>query len=216
MHATRISDTLFTGDSLPANATIALVWSCTIALVLEATRQTDWLFAIFSLPPGQAHHFALIAASEMAINIIAWPTQNVTLFAEIIWLTSDSIGVSKRCCVRLVHAICPLIFHRQPAMHWMLQNQLFLVQIISCSWQLVVVVVVLMCVEMLSVGCCEMVQTTCSPQCAVQVVVMSSCWWRCGRTTWTGRLVPSVDHERKSALCACVIEFELISNQLIR
>lgn len=117
VHASGIPDALFAGGALPAEATVALVGARTIALVLMAAGHTDGLLAVFALPAGQTHHLALVAAGEMAVDVVAWPAQNVTLFAKIIWLTSDSIGIGERGRVRLMDAICPLVLHRQPAVH---------------------------------------------------------------------------------------------------
>lgn len=93
VHAAWISYALFARGALPAKAAVALIGSGAVALILVATGETDWLLAVLALPAGQTEHLTLLRAGEMAIDIVAWPAQNVALFAVVVWLTGHSIGV---------------------------------------------------------------------------------------------------------------------------
>lgn len=134
MHATWIPDALFARSSLPAEATIALVGSQTVALVLSAARQTDGLLAVLALPAGQTDHLAGLRACKMAIDIVARPTQDVTKLAVVVWLAGNSVGVGQGGRVCLVDAVCPLVLDAQVAVHRVLDDHLFLVQVVRCCW----------------------------------------------------------------------------------
>lgn len=133
MHATWIPNALLAGWSLPAEAAIALVGSGAVALVLVAAGQADWLLAVLALPAGQADDLALLRAGEVPVDIVARPAQNVALLAVVVGLTCDAIGIDQSGPIRLVHAARPFILDREPAVHRVLDDQLFLVEVVCCG-----------------------------------------------------------------------------------
>lgn len=132
MHATWIEDALFAGGPLPAVTTTALVWPRTIALAFVAAGRTNWLQTIGALPAGQADYVALLRASVVAVDVVAWPAEDVALFAVVVCLAGDPIRVGQRCNVGLVDVVCPFVLDRQPAAHRVLDYVLLLVEIVAC------------------------------------------------------------------------------------
>lgn len=191
MHATRIPDALLARWPLPAVATVALVWPRTVALVLVAAGQTDGLLAVLALPAGQTLDVAQLGAGEMAVNVVARPTQNVALLAVVVGLASDPVGVDQLGRVRLVHAAGPLLFDAEPAVHRVLHDELLLVEVVGGGG-------LLLNLDRLR-------------QANVQVVELLAAqaggglWRRQGERARqlleaSGRLVPGVNHQREGAL----------------
>ena len=93
MHATGVPDALFAGEALPANAAVALVWPRTVALIFVAAWQADGVETVGALPAWQANNVALLRASIVSVDVVAVTAQNVALFAIVVRLASNTIGV---------------------------------------------------------------------------------------------------------------------------